>query len=205
MFLADFIIPFLPNGHLYLHSSDRSISNIRGFWLVFFVPCFIEIPVFNANNVDPDQTPRTAASDLGLHFLRLFHLWVNFENPYLLYISMSNTVFFQQMHARGVLWNIWARTQYLLQNCMCPAPFPTPQTNKHLACEDSDQFLHTHRLIRVFAVRLKTFVLLGCPQSFLRRIWSDCAKVQADLNRWWAHMLVGNAVPRLIIHYYCCR
>ena len=31
------------------------------------LPCFIEIPVFNSNSVDPDQTPRTAASDLGIH------------------------------------------------------------------------------------------------------------------------------------------
>ena len=28
-----------------------------------------EIPVLNANYVDPDQTPRSAASDLGLHCL----------------------------------------------------------------------------------------------------------------------------------------
>ena len=65
----------MPNGLLYLQSSDRSISNIRGVWLVLLLPCFIEIPVFNANSVDPDQTPRTASSDLGLHFLPMSHLW----------------------------------------------------------------------------------------------------------------------------------
>ena len=27
------------------------------------------MPVFNANSVDLDQTPRSAASDLGLHYL----------------------------------------------------------------------------------------------------------------------------------------
>ena len=27
---------------------------------------FIEIPVLNANSVEPDQTPQSAASDLGL-------------------------------------------------------------------------------------------------------------------------------------------
>ena len=34
--------------------------------LVFFfiLPCFVENPVFQANSVDPDQTPRSAASDL---------------------------------------------------------------------------------------------------------------------------------------------
>ena len=58
----------MPNGLLYLHSS---ISNIRGVWLflLLLLPFFIEIPVFNSNSEDPDQTPRTAPSDLGLHFL----------------------------------------------------------------------------------------------------------------------------------------
>ena len=43
----------------------------------------MEIPVFNANSVDPDQTPRSAASDLGLHCLPITLLpdsrleWVN--------------------------------------------------------------------------------------------------------------------------------
>ena len=31
--------------------------------------CFIEIPAFNANSVDPDQTPRSAASDPGQYCL----------------------------------------------------------------------------------------------------------------------------------------
>ena len=36
---------------------------------------FIEIPVFNANSLDPDQTPRSAASELGLACLPMSHLW----------------------------------------------------------------------------------------------------------------------------------
>ena len=47
---------------------------MRGVRLVL-LPHFIEIPVFNANSVDPDQTPRTAASDLGLHVLPMVHSW----------------------------------------------------------------------------------------------------------------------------------
>ena len=39
------------------------------------LPCFIEIPVFNASCIDPDQTPRSAASDLGLQCLRMSLLW----------------------------------------------------------------------------------------------------------------------------------
>ena len=35
----------------------------------------VEIPVFNDNSVDPDQTPRSAASDLGLHCLPMYFLW----------------------------------------------------------------------------------------------------------------------------------
>ena len=33
------------------------------------------MPVVNANSVDPDQTPRSVASDLGLHCLRMSYLW----------------------------------------------------------------------------------------------------------------------------------
>ena len=38
---------------------------------VLLLPCFIETLVFNANSVDPDQTPHSAASDMGLHFLSM--------------------------------------------------------------------------------------------------------------------------------------
>ena len=36
--------------------------------------CFIlivEVPIFNANSVDPDQMPHSVASDLGLHCLSI--------------------------------------------------------------------------------------------------------------------------------------
>ena len=35
----------------------------------------IAIPLLNANSEDPDQTPRSAATDLGLHCLPLSLLW----------------------------------------------------------------------------------------------------------------------------------
>ena len=59
--------PFMPNGLFYLESLDRSIYSkmLSGYFII--IPCFIEILVFNANSVDPDQTPRFAASYLGLH------------------------------------------------------------------------------------------------------------------------------------------
>ena len=49
----------MPNGLFYLHSSDQSISNNRGIWLILL------LPEFNANSVDPDQMQHSAASDLG--------------------------------------------------------------------------------------------------------------------------------------------
>ena len=42
---------------------------------LLLLPCFINIFVFNANSVDPDQTPHSAASDLGVHCLSIFLLW----------------------------------------------------------------------------------------------------------------------------------
>ena len=49
--------PFIPSGFFYLNSLDRSISYRRGVWLLFIITMFIEIYVFNAHSVDPDQTP----------------------------------------------------------------------------------------------------------------------------------------------------
>ena len=46
------------SGLFYLMSLDRSISNRRGVWLLFLLlPRFIEVPVFSADSVDPDQMP----------------------------------------------------------------------------------------------------------------------------------------------------
>ena len=71
------INPFMPNGLFYLNSEDMSISYIRGVWLVFLLllSCFVEISELNANSVEPDQTPRSAASDLDLQCLPVSLLW----------------------------------------------------------------------------------------------------------------------------------
>ena len=47
---------------------------MKGCLVSFNLTIFIEPPIFNANSVDPDQTPRSAASDLGLH-RRLYTTW----------------------------------------------------------------------------------------------------------------------------------
>ena len=65
----------MPSGLFCRNSLDWSISNKLDVWLVLLLPCFIEIPVLNANGVVPDQTPRFAASDLGLHCLQMSLIW----------------------------------------------------------------------------------------------------------------------------------
>ena len=67
--------PFMLSGLLYLNSLDQSIYSLRVSDLFSLLPCFIEMPIINVNNVDPDQTPRSAASDLGLNCLPMSHLW----------------------------------------------------------------------------------------------------------------------------------
>ena len=59
----------------YLTSLNRSISYIRSVWLVFIVTTFVEISIFNANSVDPDQMPHSVASVLGLHYLPMSLFW----------------------------------------------------------------------------------------------------------------------------------
>ena len=65
---------FMPNEIFYLRFLDRTISNRRVVGPVLLLQCFTETPVFNANSLDPDQTPRSAASDLGLDCLPMSHL-----------------------------------------------------------------------------------------------------------------------------------
>ena len=42
--------------------------------VIFIIKSFIEIPVFNANSIDPYQLPHSAGSDLNLHSLPVSHL-----------------------------------------------------------------------------------------------------------------------------------
>ena len=56
------------------HTLQPQISSVTLMSLLK-ITCFIEIPVFNANSVVPDQTPHDAASDLGLHYLPMSLLW----------------------------------------------------------------------------------------------------------------------------------
>ena len=60
--------PFTLSGFFYHNSLDKSISNKKVSDWFLLLPCFTEIPILNANSVDPDQMPHSAASDLGLLF-----------------------------------------------------------------------------------------------------------------------------------------
>ena len=59
--------------YLSLWTGPFLIEGVSEWFLL--LPCIIEIPIFNANTVDPDQTPQNAASDQGLHCLPMSHLW----------------------------------------------------------------------------------------------------------------------------------
>ena len=64
--ISDCFNPFMPNGLFYLSSLDRSVSSKRGVCLVFIM---VYRTSCNLCSVDPNRTPRSAASDLGLHCL----------------------------------------------------------------------------------------------------------------------------------------
>ena len=56
------------------------------------------------------------------------------------------------------------------------------------------------RLIRVFAIRLKTLSILGYLQSSMWILWSDCADALAERNLRWAHkQSCRKCWPRLIL------
>ena len=65
----------MSSGLFYLKSLDKSISYLKDVCCFFLLlPCFVDIYDFNANSVDPDLTPRSAVSDLGLLCLSMSHL-----------------------------------------------------------------------------------------------------------------------------------
>ena len=65
----------MQSGLFCFNSLGWCISKKRGICVFLLLPCFIEIPLFYANSVDPDQTPHSAASDLDLHCLQMSLLW----------------------------------------------------------------------------------------------------------------------------------
>ena len=59
---------------------DESICQLRGVWFNLFSIIYDlfdggKSKLSYANSVEPDRTPRVAASDLGLHYLLMSHLY----------------------------------------------------------------------------------------------------------------------------------
>ena len=63
----------MDSASLTLWTGHFPVEGMSGWFLL--LPCFKEVPVLNANSVDRDQTPRSAASDLGLHCLPMSLKW----------------------------------------------------------------------------------------------------------------------------------
>ena len=55
----------MPNGLFQPYQLDKSMYHFRGTWFNILRYCC----TLCANSIDPDQTPRLAASDHGLHCL----------------------------------------------------------------------------------------------------------------------------------------
>ena len=73
--MVSFISPFMPGGLYDPNALDGSISLTVCLVSFNYYHVFITIYISNANSVDPDQTPRSVASDLGLHCLPTYLLW----------------------------------------------------------------------------------------------------------------------------------
>ena len=73
---AAFINPFTPSRLFYFNSFEQPVSKRRSVYSLFLLTCcFKETLAFNANSADPDETPRSAASDLALRGLPTSLLW----------------------------------------------------------------------------------------------------------------------------------
>ena len=67
--------PHLPSGLFHPYQLDGSILNFRGVWCTFSFLFDFKYIFLLANSEDPDQTPHSAASDLGLHCLPMSQKW----------------------------------------------------------------------------------------------------------------------------------
>ena len=82
----------MPNRLFYLLFGQ--VHFLYNWYQVNFYCCqyFEEISLLTAKGVDSDQTPRSAASDLCLHYLTMSHLWdarLKWVNPLLLARSIT--------------------------------------------------------------------------------------------------------------------
>ena len=73
----------LPNELYHCYQLDSSISNVSVVWYYFVILFELQLNILLVNSKDPDQTPHSVASDLGMHCLSLSHnndemfIWAN--------------------------------------------------------------------------------------------------------------------------------
>ena len=110
-----------------------------------------------------------------------FHMkWLFMSDPLFMGYEPLTCLFMTLRH-------IWAASWQTQQMAFAPS-------------EDSDQPRHPPSLIRVFAVHMKKALVLSYPLSAQRRLWSDWADAQADLNLRWAHSHFIDFVMRRLIY-----
>ena len=107
----------MPSELCYLDSLDRSVLNTRGAWLLYIIITIHYKNVhFSVNSVDPDQTPRTAASDQGLNCLPVtVFLWdaghKEATNPPALSITFRHLQVLLHGHVPHIIcpkfWHTW--------------------------------------------------------------------------------------------------
>ena len=99
---------FIPGELFYHNFLDQSFSNSRVCGSFLLLSCFIAIRVLNANRVDPDQTPRSAASDLGLLCLLMSVLW---DARHKWVKESSSLIVVQSLKLSGdsLIWSKWIR------------------------------------------------------------------------------------------------
>ena len=101
-------------------------------------------------------------------------------------------------------------TQFIFIFIFQKSPRPNlehDKTNK-MTCtpsEDSDQPGHPPCLTRVFTVRLKDSQGPNAFSGGQRRLWSDWADAQADLNLRWAHVILLGFVMLQLIYTWLWR
>ena len=65
----------MPSGPVHPYQLDESMSNFRGVWCTFSFVFYCQWKFLLVNSEDADQTPRSTASDLGLHCLPMSQTW----------------------------------------------------------------------------------------------------------------------------------
>ena len=141
-------------------------------WFRYFWKKMVEL---FANTGNPDETPHSSASDLGLHCLPIpFQVSPDYNGLHAqITIAAFILILIIIMYFHSI---IWASTWQNLQKKAC-AP-----------SKDSDLPGNPPSLIRVFPVGMKQAWVLSYPLSTQGRLLIWLEGCQADLSLCWGHM-----------------